>query len=430
MKGAPKSIWRFRIKPPFLLVCLPAIVFVDKSMLPAFSFLLQVFTFLFKSMAEDSPSHRLHATTSDFTGFFQGASHSLSQTQREPSVNLEVLSTDTEASLRKRVTRIQLFGSSRKKSNQSPMSSAVVSPHDSSELLVWADSSDRWVSQFFYSSPSLWQYNFILLTQGSILDSHLLHLHLFPWSHSQNPLVLSLPLPSVTLDYWNLLNHWQCPRIPQCSQPLHLDLLPINLILLVAVGLVQWPPGLHSLSKQFLCHLMICQNTKTFLHDHRLRTPTSTPPPTPHLPKINSPIYLRGQTPTLIIVAAHWQAASDGDDGSLCRTSWYSRKNSDSDKDQETPGPSCTQESPRVTADEKKGLPPSLQQHPSPITRSVQTSKNFNSPSIQSHTKLMSNSIRTRPFSIPLPQTPVPSLPPPEILLSTLGQTSKTELGP
>ena len=98
-------------------------------------------------MAGSSPSRRLRAKTSDFTGFFRGASsHNSSQTQKEPSVNLEVPSSDTEASPKKKVTRIHLFGRSRKKSNQSTASSPFVSSRDSAdfgELLVRAASSDR-----------------------------------------------------------------------------------------------------------------------------------------------------------------------------------------------------------------------------------------------------------------------------------------------
>ena len=103
-------------------------------------------------------------------------------------------------------------------------------------------------------------------------------LHLFPRSHTQNPLVLSLPLHSVTLNYRNLLN--QSPRVPRRSCPLHLGPLPMNLILLVAVGLVQRPLGL-SRSLQSLCRLITCQNIKTFfLHDHRK---TTSRPARPHL---------------------------------------------------------------------------------------------------------------------------------------------------
>ena len=93
-------------------------------------------------MAGNSPSRRLRTKTSDFTGLFRGAG----QTQKEPSANLEVPSSDTEASPRKRVTRIHLFGRSRKKSNQSTASSPFVSSRDSSdfgELLVRAASSDQ-----------------------------------------------------------------------------------------------------------------------------------------------------------------------------------------------------------------------------------------------------------------------------------------------
>jgi hypothetical protein len=97
-------------------------------------------------MAGDSSSRRIRTKTSDFTGFFRGAGHSSNQTQKEPSVNLEVPSSDTEPSSKKRVTRIQFFGRSRKKSNQSTASSPIVTSRDSSdfgELLVRAASSDR-----------------------------------------------------------------------------------------------------------------------------------------------------------------------------------------------------------------------------------------------------------------------------------------------
>lgn len=149
-------------------------------------------------------------------------------------------------------------------------------------------------------------------------------------------------------------------------------------------------------------------------------TPNPTPPPTSRLPKFDSPIYpRRGQTPASAIAAAHRQATSDGDDRSPSRSSRYSRKNSDSDKGhEETPGPSGAQESPRVTTDGEKGLLPSL-------TRSAQSSEN-NSPSIRSRMKLPSNSIRSGPPSMPLPQTP--SSPPPEVLLSPLRQTSNIEV--
>ena len=96
-------------------------------------------------MTGNSPSPRVRAKTSDFTGFFRGAGHSSSQIQKETSVNLEVPSSDTEASSKKRVTRIHIFGRSRKKSNQSTASSPFVPARDSADFgeLVRAASSDR-----------------------------------------------------------------------------------------------------------------------------------------------------------------------------------------------------------------------------------------------------------------------------------------------
>ena len=95
--------------------------------------------------ASDSPSRRLRKKISDF--FFRGAGHSSRQTQK-PSGNLEVPSSDTEASPQKRVTRIQLFGMpvSGGKLNQPTASSPFVSSRDTSDfgdLLVRAASSDQ-----------------------------------------------------------------------------------------------------------------------------------------------------------------------------------------------------------------------------------------------------------------------------------------------
>jgi len=103
-------------------------------------------------MSGHSPSRRLRTRTSEFTEFFRGAAHGSSQAQKaqkaqkEPSVNLEVPSSDTEASTKKKITRIQLFGRTRKKSNQSTASSPFVSSRESSdfgEALNRAASSDR-----------------------------------------------------------------------------------------------------------------------------------------------------------------------------------------------------------------------------------------------------------------------------------------------
>jgi hypothetical protein len=104
-------------------------------------------SFVFLPMTGESPSRRLPAETAKFTSFSRGVGHSSSQTQKEPSGNLEVPSSDTEGSLKRKVTRIQLFGRSpRKKLNQSTALSPFVSSGDSSDLgdlSVRAASSDR-----------------------------------------------------------------------------------------------------------------------------------------------------------------------------------------------------------------------------------------------------------------------------------------------
>lgn len=88
-------------------------------------------------MSGVSPSRsiRLRAKTSELTDFFRGSGHSTGQPQRTrkdsmtgPSQNLEVpLSGDESATGTKKITRIPLFGRSRKKSNQSAASSPFAS---------------------------------------------------------------------------------------------------------------------------------------------------------------------------------------------------------------------------------------------------------------------------------------------------------------
>ena len=96
-------------------------------------------------MSGQSPSRRLRTKTSEFTEFFRGTGLGSSQARQEPSVNLEVPS-DTDANSKKKITRIQLFARSRKKSNQSTASSPFVSSRESlefGELASRPASSDR-----------------------------------------------------------------------------------------------------------------------------------------------------------------------------------------------------------------------------------------------------------------------------------------------
>jgi len=92
------------------------------------------------TMSGLSPTRRLRTKTSDLTEFFRGNGNSSNQ-PRQPqkdvttSTNLEVPSGDEAASVKKKITRIPLFGRSRKKSNQSSSSSPFASfVRDSSDL--------------------------------------------------------------------------------------------------------------------------------------------------------------------------------------------------------------------------------------------------------------------------------------------------------
>ena len=81
---------------------------------------LSALTIGLQLMSGQSPSRRLR-TIQKTMEFFRGVGHGSSQgrqPQKEPSVNLEVPSSDPESSSsKKKITRIQLFGRSRKKSN-------------------------------------------------------------------------------------------------------------------------------------------------------------------------------------------------------------------------------------------------------------------------------------------------------------------------
>ncbi|KAF9485729.1 hypothetical protein BDN70DRAFT_916833 [Pholiota conissans] len=89
-------------------------------------------------MSTASPSRGIRSKTSEFTDFFRGAGHSSLQTRQShndisttstPAMALEVPSScDEGASVpKKKITRIPLFGRSRKKSNQSSNSSPFAS---------------------------------------------------------------------------------------------------------------------------------------------------------------------------------------------------------------------------------------------------------------------------------------------------------------
>jgi len=90
-----------------------------------------------------SPSRRLRTKTSDLTDFFRGSTISspqLQPTQKDPttSTHLEVPSGGEATSIKEKITRIPLFGRSRKKSNHSsssgPFTSSTTHKRDSSDL--------------------------------------------------------------------------------------------------------------------------------------------------------------------------------------------------------------------------------------------------------------------------------------------------------
>ena len=111
-----------------------------------FSYFHSFFLFPPYPMSTHSPSRRIRTKTTELSDFFRGTAPP-SSAQKEPSssLHLEVPSSDTDVNSKKRV-KIQLFGRSRKKSNQSTASSPVSSSRDSSEFGTLGEPSIRTAS--------------------------------------------------------------------------------------------------------------------------------------------------------------------------------------------------------------------------------------------------------------------------------------------
>ena len=192
-------------------------------------------------MSGPSPSHRSKS--------FRGTSLRLGQEAcQELSVNLEVPN-DTEVNSKKKIsTTVQLFARLRKKSNQSTVSSPFVSSCEllefNGELASQPTSSDQWVCFYFFWSVLPMN---TFLTQQHILDAHLWHLnHLQFLQNPQKALVLRLLPLFVTWDCQNLqFTPKQSQLCPRRSHLPLLSLLPMSRVLLMAVSLLQQPPGVR-----------------------------------------------------------------------------------------------------------------------------------------------------------------------------------------
>ncbi|KDR77310.1 hypothetical protein GALMADRAFT_225426 [Galerina marginata CBS 339.88] len=378
-----------------------------------------------------SPSRRLRTKTSDLTDFFRGAGHSSSHARQQDaaSVNLEVPSGDEAGqTTKKKITRIPLFGRSRKKSNQSTASSPFTTSSlardsaDIGEQSSRAASTDRRPSEpsaIHVQPPPLPVPSKASTSLSSKLAAH--------FSHARSSRILGIPQTE------------SAPTQPAAS----------------SLGLV--PPSNRSASSESgssggtktrsttprparptIMVSLSNDNNEEFkdLFTRPTDSPGSSrlvlqpPPEDPQKPSsapspiIRTPepsIYKRGHTPASAIAAAvrDRQNFPNERPASTSSKNSSSRKNSDSDKGHERHDGSSTprlyeaRESPRLSSPEKeKGLPPSLQRRSSVATGYAQSSENVPS-SPRSRMKLPSAHTRSRPPSMP-PSLPPPSpLPPP-----------------
>ncbi|KJA25329.1 hypothetical protein HYPSUDRAFT_199855 [Hypholoma sublateritium FD-334 SS-4] len=118
-------------------------------------------------------------------------------------------------------------------------------------------------------------------------------------------------------------------------------------------------------------------------------------------------VYRRGQTPASAMAAAlrHRQTPSNSSD----RPPTPPQKTPKSPSEGSIPRASAARESPRPSANEmEKGIPPSLQRRTSVAVASITSEEG--TPSTRSRMKAPSSPSRSRPPSIPLPLPPTPTL--------------------
>ncbi|KIM41585.1 hypothetical protein M413DRAFT_27901 [Hebeloma cylindrosporum] len=383
------------------------------------------------------PARRLRTKTSDLTDFFRGSGNSSTQprqTQKDitTSMNLEVPSCDETASVKKKITRIPLFGRSRKRSNQSSSSSPFTSYVRESSDLGESSTASRAPSTDTRrpSVPSIAHVPVPPLPTSRVPTPSLSSKLAAHFSHSrsskqisttqasstpaQPPAVSSGLKPpstrSASFESGSSAGTKRRSTTPRPSQPL------------ITVSLSPDEQFMDLFTRPKRKPSQSAEKTKrsSSAVDSDI-TPNGSPASSPRTRSPEQSIYRRGYTPASAIAAAvrHRQNSSIGSDQAPSTSSKTSnsRKNSDSDKSNEkdegssTPRLSEPRESPRPSLpDKEKGLPPSLQRRPSVATGPNHQSDNGSS-TARSRMKQPSIPARSRPPSmpLPLPPTPIPS---------------------
>ncbi|KAF9054165.1 hypothetical protein BJ165DRAFT_689506 [Panaeolus papilionaceus] len=398
-------------------------------------------------MSGISAPRRLRTKTSDLADFFRSTGPSSSSSQQKapktidnsvstPSMMLEVPSQTDDPSSKKKITRIPLFGRSRKKSTHSASerpdvtaSTSIV--RDSADVAYQSSrptsSSDRQPSEpSIPASPTV-----TTKAQDGTSKTH---------------------APSLTSKFAAHFSHARSSKILRMSET---EPAPVVVVASSPPSSGLAPPSPRSSSFESGSS----RNSKARSTTPRPSKPTITVSPSPDLSEFKDlfvketpvdapvsnaqassgvtqssppssprsrlpseqPVYpRRGQTPASAIAAAvrHGQSPSLAEERPPSTSSRNSRRTTDSDKSQDntdtasTPRNSDHTDSPRPAVPEKdRMLPPSLQRRTSLATSSP--SERIASPLIRSRTKTSIPAARTKPPTAPLPLPPPPNFRPP-----------------
>ncbi|KAF8161707.1 hypothetical protein BJ912DRAFT_1099764 [Pholiota molesta] len=416
-------------------------------------------------MSSASPSRGLLAKTSDLTDFFRGGGHSSLQarhsnndisTTTRSSMALEVPSSCDEGAVaavptKKKITRIPLFGRSRKKSNQSATSSPFASSgggrysSEGGELEMSSasrgPSTDRRPSEPLIniqpppplptkshnsSLTSKFAARFSYARSSKAAVNQTDSASVKPAAQSPSPGLHPPGTRSSSLESGSsngTKSRSTTPR-PAPAQP-------TITISLTADDLDEYKDLFSRPENEASTTL---QGGKQRIRAESEGTMASSSTRYPEQPTT----YRRGQTPAAAIAAAvrHRATSSIGGNERPPSPQQKNPKNSSDRKSHErndgssTPRPHDTaREFPRPSEMEK-GLPPSLQRRTSVAVGSLHSPEGTAPASIRSRMKRPSSPSRSRPPSIPLPLPPTPSLPsspPPNVPASPGAQTPTRE---
>ncbi|KAF9530595.1 hypothetical protein CPB83DRAFT_892559 [Crepidotus variabilis] len=383
-------------------------------------------------MSGHTPAQRLRTKTSDITDFFRGGGQSSTQSRRDSTgpTSLEVPPSDNEGGTgKKKITRIPLFGRTRKISTASTSSSPYTSTSNvrpSSEtaaLSSRAPSSDR---ERRPSEPTITQtFGTSKLPSSSSTFSSKLAARFNPSQSKKRPVTSSGPVSAVASSSRTSLLSPTTGLTPPNPRPSFesgstagskaRSTTPRPTRPMITVSTTDNMDEFKDLFTQEISKPSTNKIPKqvSSVSSDPEKSLKFSPPPSPIIFAPGPSSYKRGQTPASALAAAvrDRQAAHERHSSTSSKSS---RKTPDSDKGsssdkhegRSTPRLSSPRESPRlIVIDKEKGLPQPTQRRPSLVAVGSNQLPDNQSASLRSRNKPV-NGARSRPPSIPLPQLP------------------------